>query len=101
MLFRSVVKRVVPDPETDLRNRTEGREFVRDWATSFNHILGTCAMGKVVDERLQVKGMRGLRIVDASVIPTQISGNVLATVYAVAERAADLIKEDHESLYST
>lgn len=92
-----VVKRVVPSSNLDLNDREKGREFVRNWATSFNHILGTCAMGKVVDQRLRVKGVRGLRIVDASVIPTQISGNILATVYAVAEKAADLIKEDYQS----
>ncbi|KAH8422497.1 GMC family oxidoreductase [Aspergillus melleus] len=89
-----VVSRAVPPTNVDLRDRDGVRHFVRDWTTSFNHILGTCAMGRVVDERLRVKGMSSLRIVDASVIPTQISGNVLATVYAVAEKAADLIKED-------
>ncbi|KAI9036822.1 GMC family oxidoreductase [Aspergillus affinis] len=91
-----VAKRAVPTVNVDLCDRDDGREFARDWTTSFNHILGTCAMGRVVDERLRVKEMSGLRIVDASVIPTQISGNVMATVYAVAERAADLIKEDFE-----
>lgn len=53
-------------------------------------------MGRVVDERLRVKGVVGLRIVDCSVIPDQISANTLATVYALAERAADLIKEDRQ-----
>ncbi|KAE8365905.1 alcohol oxidase [Aspergillus caelatus] len=90
-----VVTRVIPSPDVDLRDRQQASRFVRDWTTSFNHILGTCAMGRVVDERLRVKGISGLRVVDASVIPTQISGNVMATVYAVAEKAADLIKEDH------
>ncbi|KAE8382975.1 alcohol oxidase [Aspergillus bertholletiae] len=90
-----VVTRVIPSPDVDLRDREQGGRFVRDWTTSFNHILGTCAMGRVVDERLHVKGISGLRVVDASVIPTQISGNVMATVYAVAEKAADLIKEDY------
>lgn len=52
-------------------------------------------MGLIVGERLRVKRMRGLRVVDASVMPTQISGNRIATVYAVAEKAADLTKEDH------
>jgi choline dehydrogenase-like flavoprotein len=89
-----VVTRVIPSPDVDLGDREQGCQFVRDWTTSFNHILGTCAMGRVVDERLRVKGISGLRVVDASVIPTQISGNVMATVYAVAEKAADLIKED-------
>ena len=51
-------------------------------------------MGKVVDERLRVKGVEGLRICDASVFPSNISGNLVATVYAVAEKTADMIKED-------
>jgi choline dehydrogenase-like flavoprotein len=50
-------------------------------------------MGSVVDERLKVHGIRGLRVVDASVMPTQISGNVMATVYAISEKAADMIKK--------
>lgn len=58
------------------------------------HLCGSCAMGDVVNERLKVKGLRGLRVVDASVCPGHVSGNILSTAYAVAERAADLIKED-------
>lgn len=53
-----------------------------------------CAMGEVVDDRLKVKGVEGLRVVDASVFPGHVSGNIMATTYAVAEKGADLIKED-------
>lgn len=89
-----IAERVHPPPEIDLADREQGREFVRSHTTVFNHMLGTCAMGHVVDERLRVKGLDGLRVVDASVFPTQISGNIMATVYAVAERAADFILSD-------
>jgi choline dehydrogenase-like flavoprotein len=92
-----VVGRVAPSPGVNLKDREQGNKFVRGWTTSFNHILGTCSMGLVTDERLRVKGVRGLRVVDASVMPSQISGNIMATVYAVAEKAADLIKEDYVS----
>jgi choline dehydrogenase len=51
-------------------------------------------MGTVVDERLNVKGVDGLRVVDASVMPAVPSGNINAAVIAVAERAADLIREE-------
>jgi choline dehydrogenase-like flavoprotein len=82
----------------------EGDEF-REWivantATDW-HPVGTCAMGGrernergVVDERLRVYGVRGLRVVDASVMPLQISGHLQATVYAIAEKAAHMILED-------
>lgn len=64
---------------------------VTDW-----HPVGTCAMGGdgVVDERLRVRGVRGLRVVDASVIPLQISAHLQATVYAIAEKGARMIAED-------
>jgi len=62
------------------------------------HTVGTCRMGgddaAVVDGRLRVKGVRGLRVVDCSVMPTQVSGNTNGPVMALAWRAADLIIED-------
>lgn len=86
--------RVDPAPQVNIRDRKHGSEFVRNSTTVFNHMLGTCAMGRVTDDRLRVKGIRSLRVVDASVFPTQISGNIMATVYAVAEKASDMIGED-------
>jgi choline dehydrogenase-like flavoprotein len=55
------------------------------------HAAGTCAMGDVVDAELRVRGIEGLRVVDASVMPTPIRGNTNAPVMMIAEKAADAI----------
>jgi choline dehydrogenase-like flavoprotein len=55
------------------------------------HPAGACGMGRVVDSELRVRGIDGLRVVDASVIPTIPRGNLNAVVLAIAEKAADLI----------
>lgn len=80
-------------------NESNIEEFVRANAGTEYHPIGTCAMlprsaGGVVDERLKVYGTQNLRVVDASIFPLQIRGNLQTSVYAVAERAADFIKED-------
>jgi len=58
---------------------------------SWFHTAGTAAMGKVVDTQCNVKGVRGLRVVDASIMPLSITAHLQASVYAIAEAAADII----------
>ena len=67
--------------------------FVREMGETVFHPTSTCSMGHVVDEKLKVKGIASLRIVDASVMPSVTSGNINAAVIAIAERAADLLKQ--------
>ncbi|WP_405877961.1 GMC family oxidoreductase N-terminal domain-containing protein [Streptomyces sp. NBC_01384] len=85
-------------PGPDVRSEAELVAFVRAHADSYHHQAGSCRMGvdddSVVDPRLRVHGVSGLRVVDAAVMPTVPSGNPHTAIVAVAERAADLIKED-------
>jgi choline dehydrogenase len=68
--------------------------YCRQYGETVFHPTSTCRMGTVVDEKLRVKGVDALRVVDASVMPAVSSGNINAAVIAVAEKAADLIREE-------
>ena len=73
-------------------------EDVRRYATCGTHAVGSCRMGRdntaVVDDRLRVRGVEGLRVVDCSVMPTTVSGNTSGPAMAVGWRASDLILAD-------
>jgi choline dehydrogenase len=90
-------------PGGDVRTDADLREWVRRDLNTLYHPVGTCAMGgdgrvaaskltSVVDTELRVRGVEGLRVVDASVMPTVPRGNTNAPTIAIAERAADLIQ---------
>ena len=71
------------------------RDYVRRTAITYHHQVGTCRMGvdpgAVVDPRLHVHGIDGLRVADASVMPVVTSGNTNAPCLMIGERAADFI----------
>jgi choline dehydrogenase len=72
--------------------------FCRKQGTTNHHSVGTCRMGidalAVVDPRLRLRAARGLRVVDASVMPDIVGGNPNATIVMIAEKGADMILQD-------
>jgi choline dehydrogenase-like flavoprotein len=105
-----IVQRVFPPSTED--DDEDFQEYVRDYTITDWHPVGTCSMGPyssvkvqeytesdfigVVDSKLRVHGVKGLRIVDASIMPLQISAHLQATVYAIAEKGASMILDDYK-----
>jgi choline dehydrogenase-like flavoprotein len=85
-----------PGPSVVTRPDTIG--YARATGTGIYHAVGSAAMGPgdddVVDPRLRVRGVDGLRVADASVLPVQVSGNTAAPAMLVGYRAADLVLAD-------
>ena len=100
MAMKPMVKREVK-PGTDAHDDASLLEFCRNHGATIFHPSGTCAMGpadqagSVVDARLRVHGMQGLRVIDCSVMPTLVSGNTNAAAVMMAEKAVDMIREDN------
>jgi choline dehydrogenase-like flavoprotein len=82
-------------PGVDVRSNDELDAYIRATLATAHHPCGTCRMGidadAVVDASLQLRGVQNLRVVDASVMPDLVGGNINATVILIAEKAADMI----------
>ena len=97
-LARVIASEIKPGP--DVQSAGQLIEDIRQRSGTVFHPVGTCRMGadeteNVVDARLRVHGVAGLRVVDASIFPTLTSGNTNAPTIMVAEKAADMILRDH------
>ena len=88
-------------PGSQITSDDEMLDAARDIGTTIFHPVGTCAMGNnefaVVDDRLRVRGIRGLRVIDASVMPTITSGNTNAPTVMIAEQGARFVAETGRS----
>ena len=85
-------------PGPDVRTDDDYYNFICEHSKTSHHCAGTCRMGAdpaaVVDTRLRLNGIAGLRVVDASIMPTVISSNTNAAAIMIGEKAADMIRED-------
>lgn len=90
------------DPGAGVTSESALLDWIRATAVSVYHPVGTCRMGigddAVLDSRLRVRNVSGLRVVDGSVIPALVSGNTNAPIIMIAEKASDMIRHDAESV---
>jgi choline dehydrogenase len=93
---KHVVREHLPGPRATTDD--DLMAYARAYATTVFHPCGTCKMGSdpkaVVDARLRVRGLEGLRVADASIMPTVTSGNTNAPTIMIGEKAADMIRQD-------
>ena len=81
-------------PGAAAQSEAELEKAAGELGTTIFHPVGTCAMGSVVDERLRVRGIERLRVIDASVMPRITSGNTNAPTSLIAEKGARMVLED-------
>ena len=103
VLSKPSLSKIVSDellPGKDVKNSEDMKDSIRNHVQTGHHPSSTCAMGSdnnkfaVLDEKLRVRGIKNLRVVDASSFPDMISGNINASVIMLAEKAADMILQN-------
>nr|WP_234890067.1 GMC oxidoreductase [Sinorhizobium medicae] len=94
--FAPFVEKAEAFPGPDVEDEATLQSYIRSKGKTVYHPVGTCRMGTddlaVVDPQLRVRGLRNLRIVDNSIMPTLISGNTNASAIMIGEKASDLIR---------
>jgi len=84
------------NPGDKVQSYDEWLDFARRTGQTTYHVIGTCKMGSdpmaVVDDRLRVHGIAGLRVIDASIMPTMLSANLNAATLMLADKASDIIR---------
>jgi len=98
LLAKSIARRELPPQDAVMDTEEKRVEYVKNHISTQYHLIGTAALGQAIDNDLKVKGVGRLRVIDASVFPGHVSGNIMATTYAVAEKGADIIKESVRGL---
>jgi len=95
-----LVRETVPGPNVATDEAL--LKYARETGNTVHHLAGTCRMGEdpraVVDSRLRVRGLDGLRVIDASVMPTLTTGNIQAPVIMIGEKGAAMVKEDFRNM---
>jgi choline dehydrogenase len=96
-LADEIEQEILPGPQ--VRSDEEILDFIRTTGATTFHLVGTCRMGSdalsVVDDRLRVHGLQGLRIADASIMPMIVSGNTSIPCMMIGEKCADMVLQDH------
>ena len=86
------------EPGPDIRADDELLDYIRATASTVYHPCSTCRMGvddgAVVDQRLTVRGVEGLRVVDCAIMPSMLSGNLNAAAIMIGEKGAEMILDD-------
>jgi choline dehydrogenase len=95
-LAQYVAEEVQPGPK--VQSDADWLAYGREYGDTVFHPTSSCRMGEdaraVVDARLRVRGLQALRVIDASIMPGVVSGNINAAVFALAEKGADLVRAD-------